>query len=110
MLFRSRRAVERMFQLTVARTPSSEQLSEALALVSINLGLLKLLPVPVLDGGHLLFFAIEGALRRPLPLRVREVASLCGVALLLALMGVALKNDVDRRWDVLSGYLHELLG
>lgn len=69
-----------------------------LALVSINLGLLNLLPIPVLDGGHLLFFAIEGVLRRPLPLRVREVAHLLGMALLVFLMGVSFKNDIQKRW------------
>ena len=46
-----------------------------LALVSVNLGLLNLLPIPTLDGGHLLFFAIEGVMRRPVPLRVRQTAS-----------------------------------
>ena len=45
-----------------------------MALISINLGLLNLLPIPVLDGGHLMFFTIEGVIRRPLPLRVREIA------------------------------------
>ena len=50
----------------------------AMALISVNLGLINLLPIPVLDGGHLLFFLFEAARRRPLPLRVREVASLVG--------------------------------
>ena len=81
-----------------------------MALVSINLGLLNLLPVPVLDGGHLLFFVMEGVMRRPLPLRVREVASLVGMAFLVLLMAVALKNDVDRRWDVIVSQVRELLG
>ena len=82
----------------------------AMALVSINLGLLNLLPIPVLDGGHLLFFSIEALLKRPLPLRVREVASLVGMGLLFLLMGIAFKNDVDRRWDVIVGQIKELLG
>jgi regulator of sigma E protease len=82
----------------------------AMALISINLGLLNLLPIPVLDGGHLLFFAIEGVLRRPLPLRVREVASLVGMSFLFLLMGIAFKNDVDRKWDVIVGQLRELFG
>ena len=71
----------------------------AMAVISINLGLFNLLPIPVLDGGHLLFFAIEGALRRPLPLRVREVAHLVGMAILLSLMVLAFKNDLEKRWD-----------
>lgn len=81
-----------------------------MAFVSINLGLLNLLPVPVLDGGHLLFFALEGVTRRPLPLRAREVASLVGMAFLFLLMAVALKNDVDRRWDLITSQVRELLG
>jgi len=44
-----------------------------MALLSINLGLLNLLPIPVLDGGHLMFFAVEGLIRKPLPLRAREL-------------------------------------
>jgi regulator of sigma E protease len=82
----------------------------AMALISINLGLLNLLPIPVLDGGHLLFFAIEGVMRRPLPLRVREVASLVGMSFLFLLMGIAFKNDVDRKWDVIVGQFRELFG
>ena len=45
------------------------------ALISINLAILNLLPVPMLDGGHLLFFAIEGVLGRPLSVRKREIAT-----------------------------------
>ena len=74
-----------------------------MAFISINLGLLNLLPLPVLDGGHLMFFAIEGALRRPLPLRVREVAHIVGMAILLTLMALVFKNDVEKRWDVIVG-------
>jgi regulator of sigma E protease len=82
----------------------------AMAVISINLGLINLLPIPVLDGGHLLFFAFEALLRKPLPLRVREVASLAGLIMLIALMGVAFKNDVERRWDVIRGQVKELVG
>src|SRR5690606_34329469 len=81
-----------------------------MALISINLGLLNLLPIPVLDGGHLLFLAIEAIARRPVPLRVREVASLVGMSLLFLLMGVAFKNDVERRWDVIVGQLRDIFG
>ncbi len=81
-----------------------------MALLSINLGLLNLLPIPVLDGGHLLFFALEALMRRPLPLRVREVAHLAGMCVLFLLMAMAFKNDVDRRWDVIVGQIRELLG
>lgn len=81
----------------------------AMAVISINLGLINLLPIPVLDGGHLLFFACEAVLRRPLPLRVREIASLVGLMMMIGLMGIAFKNDVERRWDVISAQVKELL-
>jgi regulator of sigma E protease len=81
----------------------------AMALLSVNLGMINLLPIPVLDGGHLLFFLFEAARRRPLPLRVREVASLAGMVVLVLLMMVAFKNDVERRWDVIVAQVHELL-
>ncbi|MEZ4221608.1 MAG: RIP metalloprotease RseP [Polyangiaceae bacterium] len=81
-----------------------------MALISINLGLLNLLPIPVLDGGHLMFFLLEGVMRRPLPLRVREVAHIVGMLILLGLMALAFKNDVERRWDVIVGQFRELIG
>ncbi len=81
----------------------------AMAVISINLGLVNLLPIPVLDGGHLLFFLFEAVSRRPMPLRVREIASLVGLCVLVALMAVAFKNDVERRWDVIQGQVRELV-
>ncbi len=80
----------------------------AMALISVNLGLINLLPIPVLDGGQLLFFLFEAARRRPLPLRIREVASLMGMVMLVLLMLVAFKNDVERRWDVIVSQVREL--
>jgi regulator of sigma E protease len=69
-----------------------------MAFISINLGLLNLLPIPLLDGGHLLFFVVEAISRRPLEARVREIASLVGFGVLVLLMVLAFKNDVERRW------------
>jgi regulator of sigma E protease len=80
----------------------------AMAVISVNLGLINLLPIPVLDGGHLLFFLFEAARRKPLPLRIREVASLVGMVMLVLLMLVAFKNDVERRWDVIVTQVREL--
>ncbi|MBI4953266.1 MAG: RIP metalloprotease RseP [Myxococcales bacterium] len=82
----------------------------AMAVISINLGLINLLPIPMLDGGHLLFFGIEAILRRPLPLRVREVASFFGMVLLAVLMALALKNDVEKRWDIILAQFKDLFG
>jgi regulator of sigma E protease len=79
-----------------------------MALTSINLGIINLLPIPVLDGGHLLFLFFEAARRRPLPLRIREVASLVGMVMLVLLMLVAFKNDVERRWDVIVAQVRDL--
>ncbi len=62
----------------------------------------------MLDGGQLLFFLFEAARRRPLPLRIREVASLVGMVMLVLLMLVAFKNDVERRWDVIVSQVREL--
>jgi regulator of sigma E protease len=81
-----------------------------MAVISINLGLLNLMPIPVLDGGHVIFLVFEALFRRPLPLRVREVASLVGLLMLMSLMGVAFKNDVEKRRDVIAGQLKELFG
>jgi regulator of sigma E protease len=80
-----------------------------MAVISVNLGIINLLPVPVLDGGHLLFFLFEAARRKPLPLRIREVASLAGMFVLMLLMLVAFKNDVERRWDVIVTQVREIL-
>jgi regulator of sigma E protease len=66
------------------------------ALISVNLAILNLLPVPMLDGGHLLFFGIEAVQGRPLSVRKREIAQQIGLALLLMLMVFALFNDLTR--------------
>lgn len=70
-----------------------------LALVSISLGVLNLLPIPILDGGHLLYCLIEVVFRRPLSERVRILGMYLGIFLLAALMVVALKNDLTRLWS-----------
>ncbi len=67
-----------------------------LAVISINLAILNLLPVPMLDGGHLLFFAIEGVLGHALSVRKREIAQQIGLALLVLLMVFAIGNDILR--------------
>lgn len=67
-----------------------------LALISISLGVLNLLPIPMLDGGHLLYFLLEWVWRRPLSDRVKSVGMGCGLVLLLSLMVVAIHNDVGR--------------
>lgn len=67
-----------------------------LALVSISLGVLNLLPVPVLDGGHLLYYFIEVIKGSPLPDVAQEMGQRVGIVLLIMLMGLALFNDLTR--------------
>jgi regulator of sigma E protease len=71
-----------------------------MALISVNLGLMNLLPIPVLDGGHLAACLVESVTRRPLSIRAREIANLVGIVLLVMLMIVVFKNDLAR---VLAG-------
>lgn len=66
------------------------------AILSINLGILNLLPIPILDGGHLFFFACEAILRRPLAERQREFAQQIGLVLLFGIMIFAFFNDIQR--------------
>ncbi|WP_088331664.1 sigma E protease regulator RseP [Lacimicrobium sp. SS2-24] len=67
-----------------------------LALISVNLGIINLLPLPVLDGGHLLYYFIELLTGRPVPEGVQEIGFRIGGALLLLLMTVAIFNDIAR--------------
>jgi regulator of sigma E protease len=70
-----------------------------IAILSINLGVLNLLPIPILDGGHLLFFLIEGILRKPLGDRQRELAQQLGLVLLVGIMIFAFWNDLERMFS-----------
>jgi len=73
-----------------------EYLIRFLGLISVNLGILNLLPIPVLDGGHLVFFGFEAVRGRPLTIRHREMAQQVGLFLLLALMVFVVYNDISR--------------
>jgi regulator of sigma E protease len=65
-----------------------------MAFISVNLAIINLLPIPVLDGGHLMMFGIEAISRQRISLRTRERATKVGFAMLLCLLAVALFNDV----------------
>lgn len=78
-----------------AQTDISSILS-VLAFLSIQLGILNLLPIPILDGGHLFFYTFELVFRRPLSLRAREWAQQIGLILLVLLMVLAFYNDIIR--------------
>lgn len=67
-----------------------------LALISVNLGIINLVPLPVLDGGHLVFLAIEGVRKKAVSERVQELSYRIGGLLIFALMAIAISNDVLR--------------
>ena len=67
-----------------------------IALLSINLAIINFLPIPVLDGGHLLFFVIEAIKGRPVNVKVREIAQQVGMVILIMLMILVFYNDITR--------------
>jgi regulator of sigma E protease len=67
-----------------------------MAVLSVNLGLINLFPVPMLDGGHLLFYAVEGLRGRPLGPRAQEYGFRIGLVLVFSLMLFATWNDLSR--------------
>jgi regulator of sigma E protease len=78
-----------------------------MVLISINLGFINLLPIPMLDGGHLLFYGVEAVQRRPVSPRVQEWAYRSGLAVLLAMMMLVTFNDLSSfgLWERLSGLI-----
>lgn len=67
-----------------------------MALISMNLAIVNLLPIPVLDGGAFVLLLIEGIIRRPLPSKAREIVSMAGLAIIVLLMIVVFQNDISR--------------
>lgn len=67
-----------------------------MSFLSLQLGIMNLLPIPVLDGGHVLFMAIEGIRRKPLSVKIRNTATQIGMISLLSLMAIITFNDLDR--------------
>lgn len=78
-----------------------------MALISINLGFINLLPIPMLDGGHLLFYGVEAIQRRPVSPQVQEWAYRSGLAVLLAMMVLVTFNDLSSfgLWERLTGLI-----
>jgi regulator of sigma E protease len=72
------------------------QLFGLMAMISLNLGLLNLMPVPVLDGGHIAILAMEGLSRRDFSMKVKEKMLLAGFVLLVTLMVTVIYNDLAR--------------
>jgi regulator of sigma E protease len=69
-----------------------------MAIISINLFILNLLPIPILDGGHLVFYSIEALRGAPLSMKKLEIAQQIGLIILMSLMAFALFNDISRIW------------
>lgn len=67
-------------------------------LISINLGIVNLLPIPILDGGQMLIYLVEGVKRSPISLRSREIVQQAGLAMIIMLMALAFWNDLSRHW------------
>lgn len=85
-----------------------DALLQLMALISVNLAVINLMPVPVLDGGQFLFLLAEGVLRRPLSLKLRERLTLVGLVLIIMLMVLAFSNDFARNWDAIVGFFKRL--
>lgn len=66
------------------------------AMISVNLGFINLLPIPLLDGGHLLFYSIEAIKGKPLSEKVQEIGTQIGMLMVFALMAIAIFNDLSR--------------
>jgi regulator of sigma E protease len=81
---------------TAAQQDSWIPLFTLMAMISLNLGLLNLMPIPVLDGGHIAILALEGVSRRDFSMKVKEKMLLAGFVLLLALMVTVIYNDLMR--------------
>jgi regulator of sigma E protease len=69
---------------------------QVMAMISLNLGILNLMPVPVLDGGHILIMALEGIARRDFSMQVKEKMLLAGFFVLMMLMVTVIYNDLTR--------------
>jgi regulator of sigma E protease len=76
-----------------------------MVLISVNLGILNLLPIPILDGGQAVLFTVEGIKRSPLSLRARELLQQAGLTVLVLLMGLAFWNDISRNWSRVVDWL-----
>lgn len=74
-----------------------------LAVISINLGIINLFPVPILDGGYIVMYTVEGIIKKTIPVSVKEKMLMVGMALLFLLMAFAIFNDFTRYFSVFFG-------
>ena len=71
-----------------------------MAIISINLGILNLLPIPLFDGGKLAILLVEAIKRGPLTMRTRQIIAYIGLAMVALLLLLAFKNDLERMWNL----------
>ncbi len=79
-----------------------------MALISINLGIINLLPLPVLDGGHIIMSLIEMIMRRPIPVKARVVVNLIGIVMILTLTVLVIFNDIARYSEDIVSFIVRL--
>jgi len=70
-----------------------------MAIISVNLALINMLPIPILDGGRLALIGVEAIQRRPLSARTQQITAMVGMVMVIGLMVLAFKNDIERYWD-----------
>lgn len=70
-----------------------------MAVISVNLALINMLPIPILDGGRLVLLAVEAIQRKPLSARTQQITAMVGMAMVIGLMVLAFKNDIERYWS-----------
>lgn len=80
---------------------------EMMAIISINLALFNLVPIPLLDGGNIVLALLEGLKRGPLSFRTRQIATYVGFSLIIMLIVIAFKNDIERSWDNIAAYVND---
>lgn len=83
-----------------------QQFISMMALISVNLGVLNLLPIPGLDGGHMAVIGMESIKRGPLSSRTRQLIHFVGIAAIVLLMIFVFKNDVERYWSSIANWLN----
>jgi len=80
-----------------------------MCVISVNLAILNLLPIPILDGGQIVFAAVEAVRGGPVGVRAREIAQTVGLSLIVLLMGFAFWNDLSKHWQGIIGWFKGLV-
>jgi len=80
-----------------------ESFLQMMAMISINLGIINLVPIPLLDGGKIFVLLIEAIKHGPISMRARQIIAYIGLAMVALLMLLAFKNDIERMWNLFFG-------